>query len=371
MGKRFLLSAFLILLPAPMFAQLADADAATKAKCTTYLQTPLPAEVASVATPTQWPSCASYKLYSGIGMPADLEAARKCALDERMAMRAGLGPQSTEASIFGGSAMLTTLYANGEGVTRDLPVALRFACEAGGAPAEISLRIKDLEERQKEPSKSSGKFDFCDDITSGLMMGFCAAKQAETDDERRDDALSSLSKQWPEKDRAAFATLLKAEREYAHLHGAGEIDLTGTARGLLSIAAEASLRDGLLAELKAFEAGKTPNGSAQDAAKSDAELNRTYRTTLAKARISQAHIGAIQPEAIRKAQRAWLVYRDDWIAFAKFRYPSVSNDAWLTLMNRDRIALLQDAECYTGHSDKPCDFDGPEEDENTPRPLPL
>jgi hypothetical protein len=54
-------------------------------------------------------------------------------------------------------------------------VAQRFACKvSGAAEAEIDGRLAHLEKLRTSP----GKIDICDDITSGLMGGYCAEVQA-------------------------------------------------------------------------------------------------------------------------------------------------------------------------------------------------
>ncbi len=165
--------------------QLELASSSTQASCNKYLKTPLPAEAAVVSKPTQWPNCTSYTSYSGIGTTVDFQAARKCAWSERLATQADLKPRSTVASVFGGSAMLSQLYANGEGVEKNLPLALRFVCEAGGAPAEIDGRVVDLEGKLLQGDTTRTKFNFCDDITSGFMMGLCAAYGSEIAEQKK------------------------------------------------------------------------------------------------------------------------------------------------------------------------------------------
>ena len=44
---------------------------------------------------------------------------------------------------------------------------------------------------------------------------------------------------------------------------------------------------------------------------------------------------------IRDAERAWQVYRDAFVEFAKLRWPSVSGDSWLTLLNNERMKQLK------------------------------
>ena len=44
---------------------------------------------------------------------------------------------------------------------------------------------------------------------------------------------------------------------------------------------------------------------------------------------------------IRDAERAWQVYRDAYVEFAKLRWPSVSGDSWLTLLTNERMKQLR------------------------------
>jgi len=351
---------------APLFAQLQYADAKTKAECAKYVQTPLPAEAASIAAPSQWPDCSSYKLYSGIGTKLDFEAARRCAWQERSAAQAGLAPRYTVASVLGGAAMLTQLYANGDGAERNIPLAIRFACEADGAPAEIQGRIEHLESLSSQSTSAAAKFKFCDDTTSGFMDGFCTSYEAELSDQSRTNALQDLSSKWPEPEQSAFATLEKAQEAYTEAHGKGEIDSSGTSRAAQEIAAEQSLRDSFLDALKSFEKGDLPHHSAAEAQQTDSDLNRAFREAVADSETSKSKYGAVQPEGIRTAERSWLAYRDAWIAFAKLRYPSVSDETWLTLLTKDRIVTIQGGPCASDPDNSQCE----QQDTRAPRPLP-
>jgi uncharacterized protein YecT (DUF1311 family) len=348
-------------------AQLEDADADTQAKCAHYLKTPLPAEAAPATQPKAWPDCDSYKLYSGIGTKTDYTVARRCAWSERLAQQAGFQPRFTIAGVFGGSAMLTVLYTNGEGAQENLPLALRFACEAGGAPAEISYRIRDIESRFENPRSANTKFSFCEDITSGFMEGFCAAYKSELADVKRAESLKELSLRMNPAQLQAFDQIDKLEQTYASAHAQGEIDLSGTARAMFQVDAEDSLRDDFLAALQSYEAGRFPSGSSQTYRDADAELNSTYRRKLNDAEKHKAEYGAIQPEGIRDAERAWLKYRDAWVAFARLRYPSVASDVWLAQLTNDRIAVLDGSFCDTDAVDGPCAQKG---DTWKPSPLP-
>lgn len=365
MTNQLALVLLLLVAAMPCAAQLEDADAATQTECREYLKTPLPAGAPAIATPETWPNCDSYKSYSGIGREVDYAAALRCAWSERAASQAGLEPRFTTASVFGGSAMLTVLYANGDGVEKNIPLALRFACEAGGAPAEISLRVKQIQSLRGKSQRTT--FGFCDDITSGFMQGFCAAYDSDIADQKRARARDALVANWPQPQQAAFSIADTAEQAYAQAHADGEIDLSGTARAMFEIDAEQSLRDDFLAAVESFEKGRLPAGAAADAADADARLNAAYRKALADAEAHKSEYGAVQPDGIRKAERAWLKYRDAWIAFAEVHYPVVSRDAWFALLSNDRISVLDGTFCDMDAVDGRC---GQKEDAWKPSPLP-
>jgi hypothetical protein len=77
------------------------------------------------------------------------------------------------------------LYANGLGVHTDLKLAQKFACYAGGAEAEVSGRLGHLQTLAKTPAAQRKRFDFCGDITSGLMEGECVARDDRIADRAR------------------------------------------------------------------------------------------------------------------------------------------------------------------------------------------
>ena len=360
----------LILCATPLFGQLEDADAATQSKCREYFKTSLPPESAQAAKPEKWPECYSYKSYSGLGTEVDYNAARKCAWQERLANQADLEPKYTLASVFGGSAMLATLYANGEGVERNIPLALRFACEEGWAPAEFSARIEHLESMQGSTGEGAGKFSYCDDITSGAMEGYCAAYFRELADKDRTKTLSTISGRFTQAQRDAFSALVQAEQAYALAHGNGEIDLSGTARAMYQIDAGQTLRDDFLAAVQSFESGRYPSGSPATFAAADARLNQAYEKAVAYTEAHKSDYRAVQLEGIRDAERAWLKYRDAWVAFAKLRYPAVPAEAWLTLLSQDRTSILDGSFCdmdAIANGDERCARQG---DTYKPRPLP-
>ena len=132
---------------------------------------------------------------------------------------------------------------------------------------------------------------------------------------------------------------------------------------MFEIDAESSLKDDFLEAVTAFESGKLPHTSAIESAKADEALNLAYRENLQIADIHKTEYGAIQPDGIRQAERAWLKYRDAWLEFAAMRYPAVARNAWLQLLTADRTLILSGKSCGTLEE---CDG----EDQWRPRPLP-
>jgi uncharacterized protein YecT (DUF1311 family) len=233
--------------------------------------------------------------------------------------------------VFGGRTMLMTIYANGLGAKRDLDLATHLACQIDGAPAERDERVRHLAEL-KAKGWTGSDFDYCDDITSGLAMGFCEDREARRADTVRETKIGRIASALTAEQRAAFAALRKAQEAFTDAHSSGEVDLSGTARAAIAIGAEQQLKDEFLDILQRLAAGHAPAyGHAQYLA-ADARLNAGYRKFLAG--LGPLEIpGGVAKQGVRDAQRAWLRYRDAFLAFAAAAYPNVGRDslaAWLT-----------------------------------------
>ena len=111
------------------------------ADCSAYASIPLPAEAENALAPKTPPACASYRSYRGIGRPVNYSKARACAWQERLAQQADLGQNQKEptAWVVGGSLILADIYFNGAGVKRNIPLAMRFACESEEGMAKLAL----------------------------------------------------------------------------------------------------------------------------------------------------------------------------------------------------------------------------------------
>lgn len=291
---------------------------------------PPAADRPNAATAAALRGCDSEALYYGIGMPADPARARQCAFVE--ADRGdGEGP-------FSGRTMLMTVYANGVGAKRDLDVAIHLACGVDGAPAESHGRVMHLAELKAEGWTGSD-FHFCDDITSGLAGGYCAHHGARIARAERAAALAALTGGWSETEREALARLKRAHAAYAEARSNGEIDLGGTLRAAFQVEAEEALNDELFDMLRRLAAADTPSFTAAQFRSADAGLNAEYRKVMNGP--FEDHPGAVAKEGIRSAQRAWLRYRDAFLAFAAVKFPSVPRQSLAAWLTRQRQNLLR------------------------------
>jgi uncharacterized protein YecT (DUF1311 family) len=304
----------------------------SKAICRTVLhRDPPAADKPDAKTAASLKGCDSEKLYYGIGMKADPVRARQCAFLEMQ--------KEPDEGVFAGRTMLMTIYANGVGAKRDLDVATHLACGLEGAPAEVDGRVTHLHEL-KAKNWAGNDFDFCDDITSGLAMGYCADHAANVAAPVREAKIARLASSFGASEKQAFDSLRRAQTAFVEAHGSGEVDMSGTARAAMSIQAEESARDEFVDVLQRLASGQAPAFTHAQFVAADAKLNSAYRKALAEAGPSDAP-GAVQKEGIRDAQRAWLRYRDAFLAFAAIKYPQISRDSLAAWLTQERTKMLE------------------------------
>jgi uncharacterized protein YecT (DUF1311 family) len=265
---------------------------------------PTPAQAASLK------GCDAENLYYGETAPADPVKARLCAFAQ-----AGGDGESESDELFSGRTVLMMLYANGMGVRRNLDLAIHYACNIEGAPMEYDGRVTHLDAlRSKGPEKEP--FDFCNDITSGLAEGYCASRDQNLADPRRQRRIDALAQKAAPAAREAFAALRKAAYAFADARSGAEVDMSGTARAAMSIGAEEETRDQFVKVLDDFLAGRIPAGTPAQAKAADAALNAMWKRVGAHGERVQEG-GTVTLAEVRGSQRAWLKYRDAFAAFAK------------------------------------------------------
>lgn len=274
-------------------------------------------------------NCDAEAHYFGIGVPRNPARARLCAFTQQ--------PTDQMLEPFAGRAMLMMIYANGEGAARDLDLAIRLACTLEGAePAEYDRRVTRLA-RLRDRNWRGGDFSYCDDIEPGLGTGLCASHRAALARPQREAAQRALIARWSPEQRQAYEPLRRAFEEFVAASASGDLARGGSSHASLRNRLEQGLRDQFAEMLQRLEAGRAPAFTAAQFRTEDLQLNQAYQARLADER--QFDAPGISPESIQNAQRAWLRYRDAFLAFAAVKYPRVARErlaAWLT-QNRSQI----------------------------------
>ena len=328
----FVLALALLALPSQLCPQQADVDRRQECARLSPIEDP-PADLPGPEEKQELANCRSYDLYFGFGAPADLAKARKCAYLEREQ-----GKKLPE-TVFGGAGMLAMIYANGKGASRSFGLALKFACEIQGAPAENSARVEHLLQLEKE-HWAGANFNLCDDAISGLMQGWCAKLQEDLHQLRRVKKLEALTQNWNSEERQAFLELESAANSFFESSSRNEVDLSGTGRAAFEIEAEAAHKDGFLGALERFERGQFPKYRAADLTKADAQMNDLYKR-IQSAPEQPIDSTTVTPEGIKSVQRTWLRYREAWVEFGKLKYPVVLPETWRAWLTQERVKMLQ------------------------------
>jgi len=309
------------------------------ADCSAYASIPLPAEAEKAPVPKSPPACASYRSYRGIARLVNYSEARACAWQERLAQKAELRQNQKEplAWIVGGSLILADIYLNGAGVKRNVPLAMRFACESEEGMARLALpHIAKLAGSLPAPEP----FEFCDYAATTFTMNFCSGYKSEIEDDRRSRYYNSLKSSMTLEQRAAFEKLLAAQNAYIKAH-ASEVDQGGSIRIVRTIGSQGILKDLFHTEVVRFERKKWPGLSDSQITTADTLLYREYvkKLQLLRTRTKEDQ-GAIRASDLSSVEKTWQTYRDAWVAFARLRYPAAVADirAEITL---DRYRLLK------------------------------
>jgi uncharacterized protein YecT (DUF1311 family) len=315
-------------------------NAATAQQCPKVKLSDFPKEdqpSAVVSAKVKNDSTQSGDYYYGIGRPVDYKMARYVALKE-FAVEIASSDEAMSRP-FDGASVLMMLYANGYGVKRNISLAIRLACaHVGGAKAEVKGRLGHLNDMMQ--SETPDSIDICDDITSGYMMGMCYSLLSKKADIERTAATNDIIKNWPQQGREAFAKLRTATSAYIGALTSNEVDISGTARAMEVGQEHDSLEDRFLEDLKLMNNGTFPKYGPVDFNAADKKLNLVYQKIRGIKDFDNDTNGTIRKEGIKTTERAWIAYRDAWVAFAAIQFPAVTPDAIHTYFTKQRTAQL-------------------------------
>lgn len=242
------------------------------------------------------------------------------------------------------NGVLAMLSANGLGVPRDLDLATQYACRAGGARMEMRYRVAHLQ--AMKTAVPGRPYDQCDDATSSYMIVMCTSFADGQAEKVRNAYFVRLRQQLSPQQIRAFDQLLAATRAFAE----ARVDETdgGSIRAAMQVQAQSREKEWVREHLAAFEKGTATLPSAGQFASDDAELNRAYQAVVA-APVTDHDAPDRLPDSfvtktnVRTAQRAWIIYRDAWVQFARLRYPALAPDALRAALTQWRSKQLHRA----------------------------
>jgi uncharacterized protein YecT (DUF1311 family) len=362
----------LFLFSATAAAQLTGADPQVQSACAAAAAAPLPADIAGLPTPKTYPTCDSYSLYDD---KKDDVSARACAIQERAALVARIpgspsAPNQDDPAGAGGLVVLTELYANGQGVAQNPPLAARFFCEAidtgevESDPSQTQAILATLE-RLKALTPSAPRVAFCNDAdpmlpientpstrdcdaaaelahaemhASGIQSGIDDAQQAADD---ADQAVKPVLAKFTPARRTAYNRAADAMQRFISTQATGDFIYMGGygSGGLYPNYYHADFEDQVVDYVTHPPAAPAP----ADAAQADAALNQVYRKLMdAAAQEETAPFARITAETLRAEQRAWLAWRDAMVALGATLNPRLPASAWWLPLTVKRTKDLSD-----------------------------
>ena len=288
--------------------------------CDASRKLPVPREdLPPTPMPVDLNGCDSAKLYYGIKQKTDYVRARWCALNEEK-------KPAPNASPISGAAVLMMLYANGQGVVRNLPLATRFACEADGGPADLDIRVADLVDPQTEKAgeQKDQTHDICDDVFTYFLEGQCAVISSERADDERDQHVEKLIQGLAPKARQSYGALRQMAERFFDSQSLNEVDRSSPDRVANIVGQADDDWNTFAADIEQLVAGHLAIADAQSIARADAALNTVYAQVIKSPAFKPSGDdpgyttsgSTIVAGDVQKTQRLWLGYRDAWAQFA-------------------------------------------------------
>ena len=229
--------------------------------------------------------------------------------------------------------ILSMIYANGYGVIANRDLALHFSCQERGNLRDLQLRLEDL---VAYDVKGDDEFDVCDNPGTTPMADYCQGREDAIATEDHVARIAKLTAAWKPEEKVAFTKLQKAFDSFrdARVDVIAAIYADGTARSIFPNGERMRENEEFISILEKYEKGELPSYSSDQLKAFDDKLNEDYKAT------RQGNDAVIKGR--KDTERAWIKYRDAWVAFGKIRYPQVTADSWKALLTKERISTLHD-----------------------------
>jgi uncharacterized protein YecT (DUF1311 family) len=275
-------------------------------------------------------------MYYGIDQQVDYRMARYCAYAERNDVG---GPTGNLDADIAAPAVLAMIYAAGKGVAPNLQLAIKFACDINGAWDDGTDLAKLLADKRQQGATRMD-LDVCDRPTGRQMNYACILRDQDRIAIELPVALKRFDATGTSEEHAAFQKVLAARSKFLEAHASelhsGTVGITQASMSLANATAELWVRT-----LNDLVDGKLPHYSEEDFAKADRDLNGAYREARSDALTCGTPGICTTPDELLNVERAWLAYREAWVAYGKLRWPNVSPDSWRTLFTLERTDMLQ------------------------------
>lgn len=214
---------------------------------------------------------------------------------------------------------LGMIFANGWGVRRDYDTATYFLCNVGDemAPFEQWEMLGHVEVMRKASHPQD--LDFCDYAESGYGTSWCSQLDLARRSVEWDRRIAAVSRSLGSAVQPSLAKLRKAAATFIEANGEAEAaeTLGGTIYSTVVLDSEGIENEAFVADLERFGRQRAALASPEMLKKEDEALNAAYKVAMGREEFNDGHALS---ESLRAAQRAWLAYRDAWIAFYQLRW---------------------------------------------------
>jgi uncharacterized protein YecT (DUF1311 family) len=240
-----------------------------------------------------------------------------------------------------GEVVLIMAYANGIGVKKNLDVAIHFACALDGNEhwRDSQDDLVTALNMKKTANDNSKIFDVCDHA-AGPIGSQCIARDRFRAEIKFEEKFREIQIKWSKSEIYLWQNMFKLFSKYVFQRSISEIDGRGTAYTSMVESDEKDQKGAFFSDVLNFFSGKTPKFIPGEFAKADRELNEVYKQTLKNILDNTDQGTGISVDAVKKTQRAWIKFRDAWVAFAKEKFPSTNPEVWLLWLTQNRTKML-------------------------------
>jgi len=270
--------------------------------------------------------CDPLSLYYGFDQEPDYIKARQCGF-------AGRG----DGDWGWGDFVIAMLYANGKGVQRNLDLATHYACKVEGTlPADKAYQV-DYLQKLKLSKNAQEDFDMCAHVFSNPMILQCFDIKSRLETRKREEEWTLLKSKCTLPQQKAFDKLREASQVFFGEHVERETDKSGRLFAAIMSEEHSDLEKQMLKMLKACDQCKFPTFTLQQFQDADKQLNTLYKKAM---NTEFPDSWGISPSGIKTTQRAWIKYRDAWVAFGHEKCPNISTESWKTIITNERVTQL-------------------------------